>query len=100
MSVIFSLITALLALLIAFQTPGLGGEVHQKKVKTIALLIGCLAVLSSIYNILFRFLAYLARNSTLCFQSKIIKQVWDESPVTCYNGERSGAGRVPHYKMP
>ncbi|MDJ0731982.1 MAG: prohibitin family protein [Crocosphaera sp.] len=59
MSVIFSLITALVAFLIAFQNPGLGGEVYQKKVKTIALLIGCLAVLSSIYNILFRFLVIL-----------------------------------------
>ena len=59
MSVIFSLITALVAFLIAFQTPGLGGEVHQKKVKTIALLIGCLAVFSAIYNILFRFLVIL-----------------------------------------
>ncbi len=46
------------------------------------------------------FLAYLARSPTLCFQSKIIKQVWDESPVTCYNGQQGGAGRVPHYKMP
>ncbi len=45
-------------------------------------------------------LAYLARSPTLCFQSKIIKQVWDESPVTCYNGQQGGAGRVPHYKMP
>ena len=59
MSVIFSLITALVAFLIAFQNPSLGGEVHKKKVKTIALLIGCLAVLSSIYNILFRFLVIL-----------------------------------------
>ncbi|MGK7961103.1 hypothetical protein, partial [Crocosphaera sp.] len=43
------------------------------------------------------YLAYLARSPTLCFQSKIIKQVWDESPVTCYNGQQGGAGRVPHY---
>ncbi len=59
MSVIFSLITALVACLIAFQNPGLGGELHQEKVKKIALLIGFLAVLSSIYNILFRFLVIL-----------------------------------------
>ena len=59
MSVIFSLITALFAFLIAFQNPSFGGEEHKKKVKNIALLIGCLAVLSSIYNIIFRFLVIL-----------------------------------------
>lgn len=59
MSVIVSLITALVAFLITFRNTGLGGETHQNKVKAIAFLIGCLAAFSAIYQIIFRFLVVL-----------------------------------------
>ncbi|MEA5509147.1 prohibitin family protein [Crocosphaera sp. UHCC 0190] len=59
MSVILSLITALIAFLIAFQKPNLMGENQQNKVKNIALLLGISASLFSIYQIIFRFLVIL-----------------------------------------
>lgn len=59
MSVIISLITALVAFIIALQSSNVVGERHQEKVKNLALLAGILASLATVYNTLFRFLVIL-----------------------------------------
>ncbi|MBW4620918.1 MAG: prohibitin family protein [Cyanosarcina radialis HA8281-LM2] len=56
MSIIVSAITALVALSIAFRNPNIAGEKNRDLVRAIALLIGILAALASIYQLVFRFL--------------------------------------------
>ncbi|WP_287273854.1 MULTISPECIES: hypothetical protein [unclassified Okeania] len=66
MELIISLLITLVAFLIALKSPNIAGEKERKKVRALALLIGSLAAIISIYQTISKFLVIMPAGKCRC----------------------------------